>query len=212
MGLRDLKKQQTRERITAAAWELFADRGYDKVTVADVARRAEVSLATVFNYFADKEELFYGPLEAFGERLVEAVRTREAGVPVGAAVWGFLQRSDGLLARIEAGDTAMLARIRAVNRVIAESPALQARELRALSRTTDRLAALIVAETGAHEVHAQVVANALLGVHRALLLHVRRKVLAGDDVTRLATEVQRLGQDAFDMLERACLEAPVNLA
>lgn len=212
MGLRDLKKQQTRERITAAAWELFADRGYDKVTVADVARRAEVSLATVFNYFADKEELFYGPLEAFGERLVEAVRTREAGVPVGAAVWGFLQRSDGLLARIEAGDAAMLARIRAVNRVIAESPALQARESRALSLTTDRLAALIVSETGAHEVPAQVVANALLGVHRALLLHVRRKVLAGDDVTRLATEVQRLGQDAFDMLERACLEAPLNLA
>ena len=212
MGLRDLKKQQTRERITAAAWALFADRGYDRVTVADVARRAEVSLATVFNYFADKEELFYGPLEAFGERLVEAVRTREAGATVGAAVWGFLQRSDGLLARIEAGDTAMLARVRAVNRVIAESPALQARELRALSRTTDRLAALIVTETGVHEVHAQVVANALLGVHRALLVHVRRKVLDGDDVTRLATEVQRLGQEAFDMLERACPEAPLNLA
>ena len=84
MGLRDLKKQQTRERIVETATRLFADRGFDRVTVADVAREAQVALATVFNYFSSKEELFYSPLEAFGARLVAAVREREPGesVPV----------------------------------------------------------------------------------------------------------------------------------
>jgi AcrR family transcriptional regulator len=198
--LRDLKKQQTRARITQVAWELFADRGFDRVTVADVARGAQVSLATVFNYFATKEDLFYGPLEAFGERLVDAVRHRDPGVTVLAACRTFLDRTDGLLARIETGDADALTRVRTVNRVIADSPALRARELQAMADTTDRLAALIAEETGTDEGQAQVVANALLGVHRALVAHVRRRLLADDHPAHLAAEVRDLSARAFARL------------
>src|SRR5438874_1246621 len=82
MGLRELKKEQTRELIATTAWRLFADRGFDRVTVADIAQEAQVAPATVFNYFHTKEDLFYWRLEAFGTRLAGAVGARPAGDPV----------------------------------------------------------------------------------------------------------------------------------
>jgi AcrR family transcriptional regulator len=202
VGLRDLKKQQTRERIVETAWRLFADRGFDRVTVADIARQAQVAPATVFNYFASKEDLFYSPLEAFGERLIDAVRARGAGESVLVAFRRFLDGTDGLLARIRAGDADAAQRARTVNRVIADSPALQAGERKAFARTTDSLAVLIAEESGADDVHAHVAANALMGVHRALVDHVRRRVLAEDDLTGLDTEVRDLCAGAFALLER----------
>jgi AcrR family transcriptional regulator len=65
MGLRERKKEQTRQLIADRAWRLFAEHGFDRVTVAEVAREAEVAEATVFNYFRTKEDLFYSRLEAF---------------------------------------------------------------------------------------------------------------------------------------------------
>ena len=204
MGLRELKKQQTRQLIADTAWRLFADRGFDRVTVAEVAREAQVAEATVFNYFPTKEDLFYHRLEAFEAGLVEAVAAREVGEPALAAVRRYLLASDGLLAQVEAGDADALQRLRTVNRVIAASPALQAREQQAMARSTDRLAELLAAETGAaaDDVTARVAASALLGVQRALVDHVRRRVLADDEPARLASDVRDLGRRAFALLEQ----------
>ena len=58
-GLREWKKQHTRERIASEAMRLFVTRGFDHVTVAEVAEAAEVSEKTVFNYFPAKEDLFF---------------------------------------------------------------------------------------------------------------------------------------------------------
>ena len=79
MGLRELKKEQTRQLIADTAWRLFADRGFDNVTVAEIAREAQVAEATVFNYFRSKEDLFYSRFEAFSARLADAVRDRDIG-------------------------------------------------------------------------------------------------------------------------------------
>ena len=144
MGLRERKKEQTRQLITETAWRLFADRGFEQVTVAEVARQAQVALAIVFNYFPTKEDLFYYRLEAFAAQLVDAISTRAAGAPVLVAFRRSLLESAGLLAQVEAGDAQALERLRTVNRVIAA--------------TADALAGLLAAETGApaDDVSAQV--------------------------------------------------------
>ena len=203
MGLRELKKEQTRQLIAETAWRLFADRGFDRVTVAEIAREAQVAEATVFNYFPTKEDLFYSRLEAFGARLLEAISRREVGEPALVAFRRFILGSGGLLAELEAGNPEALERLRTVNRVIAASPALRAREQQAFARATDALAGLLAAETGgpADDLRAYVAANALMGVHRALIDYSRRRVLADDEPARLAADVRRLGRRAFALLE-----------
>jgi AcrR family transcriptional regulator len=171
--------------------------------VAEVARQAQVAVATVFNYFPTKEDLFLFRLEAFGAHLVDAISARREGEPVLAAFRRYVLGSRGLLAQVEAGDLQALERLRTVNRVIAASPALLAREQRALARTADALAALLAAETAspADDLRPQIVANALIGVQRALIDYTRRRVLTTEEPARLAAEVRRVGQRAFALLE-----------
>jgi AcrR family transcriptional regulator len=203
IGLRERKKEQTRQLIADTAWRLFADRGFERVTVAEVAREAQVAVATVFNYFPTKEDLFFFRLDTFGAHLVDGVSAREEGEPVLVAFRRHLLGSAGLLARVEAGDLQALERLRTVNRVIAASPALLAREQRALARTADALAALLAAETAspAGDLRPQIAANALIGVQRALIDYTRRQVLTSEEPTRLATEVREVGRRAFALLE-----------
>jgi AcrR family transcriptional regulator len=88
-GLRERKKERTRREIAEAARALFGERGFDAVTVAEVAAAAEVSEATVFNYFPTKEDLFYSGLEAFEAMLLDAVRERPPGESALAALGHF---------------------------------------------------------------------------------------------------------------------------
>jgi AcrR family transcriptional regulator len=209
-GLRERKKQQTRQLLAETAWRLFAEHGFAGVAVADVARAADVSEATVFNYFRTKEDLFYSRFEAFEAQLVAAVRDRPAGEPAIKAFRRFLLRPGGLLKLAEAGDADALAQLRTVNRLIADSPALQARERQAFAQTAQSLARLLAEEAGkaTDDVTATVVAHALLGVHRALIDHVRRRVLADEPLTGLTTELQRLGRRALTTLERGLADYP----
>jgi AcrR family transcriptional regulator len=200
-GLRERKKQRTRELIADSAWQLFAERGFDRVTVAEVARAADVSEATVFNYFPTKEDLVYGRMEAFEEELLRAVRERPAGESILAAFGGFVLEPRGLLASKDEGAAEGLATIA---RVITGSPALVARERQIFASYTESLAALITGETGAAagDVEPWVAANSLIGVHRALIDYVRREVLAGRHSTRLAREVRSQGTRALARLEQ----------
>jgi AcrR family transcriptional regulator len=203
MGLRELKKEQTRQLIGDTAWRLFIDRGFDQVSVAEIARQAQVAEATVFNYFPVKEDLFYWRLEAFGTRLADEVGARPAGETAIAAFRRALMAEGGLLAQVEAGDREALTRLRTVSRVIAESPALRAREQQALTRNAEALAAQLAADTGApaDDLRPQVAANALMGVHRALIDYVRRRVAADDQPAQLAADIRKLTTEAFALLE-----------
>src|SRR5919201_1893726 len=79
-GLRERKKQRTRELIADTARELFLERGFDAVTVAEIARKADVDTKTVYNYFPSKPELFYHRLEEFEQAMVHAVKARDVGM------------------------------------------------------------------------------------------------------------------------------------
>ncbi|WP_051571065.1 TetR/AcrR family transcriptional regulator [Cryptosporangium arvum] len=69
MSLRERKRQQARERIVGAAYDLFAERGFDAVTVADIAARAEVGRTTFFRYFGDKQEVVFADEQRHADRL-----------------------------------------------------------------------------------------------------------------------------------------------
>jgi AcrR family transcriptional regulator len=86
LSLRERKKIRTRRQIADAALALFAARGYDAVTVAEIARSADVSEQTVYNFFPSKEQLVLDEDAAFQARLVAMVRDRPVGTPLMDAV------------------------------------------------------------------------------------------------------------------------------
>jgi AcrR family transcriptional regulator len=86
LSLRTRKKIRTRQQIADAAADLFAARGFDNVTVAEVARLAEVSEQTVYNFFSSKEQLVLDEDAAFQARLVAMIRERQAGTSLADAI------------------------------------------------------------------------------------------------------------------------------
>ena len=197
-GLRERKKQRTRELIADTARELFLERGFDAVTVAEIAREADVDTKTVYNYFPSKPELFYHRLEEFEQTMIDAVRDREAGVSILAAFGRFVLDQQGVLGQADASD-----RLRAITRTIVESPTLLAHEQQVFARFTASLAEAIADETSAHpsEVTPWVVANALIGVHRSLIDYVRRETLADTPNRKLARDVRAQAKQALAALE-----------
>ncbi|MBB5935772.1 TetR/AcrR family transcriptional regulator [Streptomyces zagrosensis] len=78
-GLRERKKRQTRQHISDMATGLFLERGFDAVTIAEIAAAADVSVNTVYNYFPAKEDLFFDRSMGVIDRLPRYVRGREPG-------------------------------------------------------------------------------------------------------------------------------------
>jgi AcrR family transcriptional regulator len=199
-GLRERKKEQTRQLIAETARRLFSERGFERVTVAEVARAAEVSQQTVFNYFPTKEDLVYWRLQSFEDDLLDTIREREPGESALAAFGRFLLAQRGLLGKHDPQAREQLA---ALTRMIAESPALQAREQQILAGYTTSLAALLAEEAGADaaDLRPWVAANAMMGVHRALVHYARRRVVEGARHPRLGAEVRARGEEALGLLE-----------
>jgi AcrR family transcriptional regulator len=198
LGLRERKKQQTRLRIAEAARRLFFERGFDTVSVAEVAREADVSVGTVFNYFPTKEDLFYSGMDDFVVRLLDAVRERPAGEPVLPAFRRVLMEG---IPRLASDDTTEL--IASATRIINSSRSLQARELEIVSRSTDELAALLADEIGRPrgDVEAAAVAAALMGAQRALVAYVHDSVVRGGRGSKLVADARAQTRRAFARLD-----------
>lgn len=202
LGLRERKKLRTRQLISQTARRLFVDQGFEAVSVAAVARAAEVSEATVFNYFPSKEDLVFQGMEAFQAELLQAVHDRRVGESVVAAFSRFVLQPRGFLAAQDEEAAAFLA---GVSRMVAASPALLAREREIFARYSDALADLIAEELDADpdDVRPRVAAEALIGTHHQLIGFVRRRLAAGPvDHGELAAELQARGAQAVALLEQ----------
>jgi AcrR family transcriptional regulator len=170
MGLRESKKLRTRQLIASTAMGMFVKRGFDHVTVAEVAEAAGVSEKTVFNYFPTKEDLFFDEVEEREAALVEAVRNRRPGESITAA-----------LERLQAAACKRLCSegFARFARIIEESPALQAKELELMARFTEALAGAIRDELDIAELDARIAANALVSVQWQHFRNARANALAG---------------------------------
>ncbi|WP_030243582.1 TetR family transcriptional regulator [Streptomyces sp. NRRL S-350] len=206
MGLRELKKQQTRDLLADTAMGLFAERGFDQVTVVEVARAAGVSPNTVFNYFPTKEDLFFDRQDAVVAHLAEVVRRRPAGSSAVDAV-----RLDLLAAVAEGEPTVGLnPRMAAFWRVVADSSALRARLLELGERAEAALAAVLAEETGAapDDPLPHVVAGAVAGAHRAVLGEIRRAVVAGEPAEAVRARIETAVYRAFGLLAAGLAHYP----
>src|SRR5205814_3352751 len=89
-GLRERKKQRTRDAIASTGLALFSERGYHATTVADIAAVADVSERTVFGYFATKEDILFADHLALEHDLAQALDERAAGVSALDTLRGFV--------------------------------------------------------------------------------------------------------------------------
>ena len=200
LGLRERKKQQTRQLIAETARRLFVERGFDAVKVSEIAREADVSEKTVFNYFPTKEDLVYWRLEAFEAELLQTIRDREPGESVLAGFGRFILTQRGLLGRHDPGAREQLT---ALTRMITQSPALLRREGEVFAGYTTALAKLIADETGAtdDDIRPRVAAHALIGVHQALIAYTRGRIVAGELGPGLQRDARAQAERALDLLE-----------
>ena len=92
-GLRERKKQKTRDTIIKVALDLFAEQGYEQTTIAEIADAAEVSPRTIFAYFPTKEDIVFCQLPETRERLAQALRERPDGATALDALRDFIAGS-----------------------------------------------------------------------------------------------------------------------
>ncbi|GAA3644622.1 hypothetical protein GCM10022224_004000 [Nonomuraea antimicrobica] len=198
-GLRERKKRETRERISDIATGLFMAKGFDNVTVAEVAQAADVSVNTVFNYFSTKEDLFADRQEVAVDLPVRVLRERRPGESVVRAF-----RRDYLDA-IDTRDWrhGLNAGSDVFARIVNDSPALVAR-MREVGVGRERALARALADefdADADDLAPKMAAAYLLGTTRILTEHAVAMLLAGEPWERVAPLLRTQAEQAFDLLE-----------
>lgn len=195
-GLRERKKRATYDAIAATARRLFAERGFDAVTVAEVAVAAGVSEKTVFNHFATKEDLVF----AGGEARLAQLQADLVQRPPGTSVLDvFRANSAAMLDVVAAGeaDDSLV-----VPRIVRGSPALQERLAVGWEREADALAAAIAEATGAADddlvpaVVARTLAWTIIVIFRATFAGL----LAGEEPAQVAARMRPQVARAYDQL------------
>ena len=195
-GLRERKKRAARETIAATARRLFAERGYDAVTVAEVAAAANVSEKTVFNYFPTKEDLAFAGREEGIARFVAAIRER----PHDQSVLDAFRAMTGTVLDVfvAGGDEELLA----VARIIRGSTALQERLTVGWESGAAAITAAVAEASGAAEddLMPAIVARTLWFTHRSIFRDALTGLLAEDDRDELVTRLKATADRTYDQL------------
>ena len=143
IGRRERKKAATRKTISDVATTLFLERGFDNVSIREVADAADVSPTTVFAHFSQKEALVFDEDDEQRDRLVAAVRNRPAGVTINRALHDFYAEEIDVNFE-EHGDQVARRFMNFLN----ETPALRDYASKMWLRHEDALAAAIADELG----------------------------------------------------------------
>jgi AcrR family transcriptional regulator len=197
-GLRDLKKARTRRLIADTAARLFAEHGYERVAVSEVAREAEVAEQTVYNYFPTKERLVTDREQQVQDRLCDLVRSRPPGVTPAAAIRGFVL--DGALDGIRSippeiwrGELGYLAAI---------SPTIHRLVLELIDRQAAALAAAISDTTAVAPEVARLQGIALAAVFQIIIRDAGQRTRDGLSQDEIADELRPKVESILDELDR----------
>ncbi len=192
-GLRETKKQQTRQEISDTATRLFIERGFESTTIAEIADAARVAKKTVTNYFPRKEDLALDHHERFVGVLAEAVESRADGE---SALTALRQRFRAAAATYSA-DAGFSGPD--FSRMLADSPTLTAR-LRELHELREQ--ALAAALPG-DELLRRTAAAQLGAACRLLFDRIQELQLRGESRRRVTATVLAEAERIFDLLEPA---------
>ncbi|MEW1752449.1 TetR/AcrR family transcriptional regulator [Streptomyces angustmyceticus] len=206
-GLRERKKRQTRQYISDVATGMFLARGFDAVTVAEVAEAAEVSVNTVYNYFPAKEDLFFDRSEGILDRLSRFVRGRPAGESAAAAVLRELREEvEAVSPRVglmEGYDQFM--------RVVHGAPTLKARLWYLQQEIHLNLEETLRKETGAaaDDPLPGLMAGQIGWVHQSLMGWISQQMLDGRKPAEVSREALGLLDEMADLLGEKVLNYAV---
>jgi AcrR family transcriptional regulator len=196
-GLRASKKRRTRDAIASAAMELFRERGFDAVTVAEIAAAADVSEKTVFNYFPAKEDLVFERGQERRAALAEAIRERPAGTSL---VDPFREATLAFLDQVEHDPVETTV---AVPRLVMASPTLRDRLFTNWESEAELLAPAVAEGAGADpdDLVARVVARSLAWTNRLVFRAAFTRLIAGEERRTVAAELRVEARRAYDQLE-----------
>jgi AcrR family transcriptional regulator len=196
-GLREQKKQATRRHIADVATMMFATRGFDNVTVAEIAEAANVSKMTVFNYFPRKEDLF---LDRHADRIADLEQ-----------VIGEAGPDESLAAVMRAYHHRLLAEQHPLSgviegavpfwRILMDSPALVNRAHEQTHEIQEAITTALVARNG-EQTRSRLVAGLLTATVGTVFDIAIRRMLDGDAVEDIRRDQVGVIDDAFDLLER----------
>jgi AcrR family transcriptional regulator len=184
MPLRERKKALTREAILKAAERLFEERGFDDVTVAEIADAANVSVKTLFVYFRSKDDLVFTD-DSLLDQCLTALADRPAGTAPAQAI------VETMIPALSAGG------IEGFHRGYGDSPALRSRLLRMWSDYEDRVTAELAAEAGTEATPGmRLEAIYLVGILRTMTYPEVRAMIAGLDPDQARAVVTAWLRDA----------------
>ena len=196
-GLRERKKARTRRLIADSAARLFAERGYERVTVTDVARAAEVAEQTVYNYFPTKEQLVTDREEQIQDRLCDLIRSRPPGVTAAASIRDFVLTTvigiRSISPELWRGELGYLAAI---------SPAVHRLALELIDRLAAALSAAIRDSTAIPPEIARLQGIALASVFQIIISEAGERTRVGQDQADIADELYPIIENVLDEIDR----------
>ncbi|MFI0775186.1 TetR/AcrR family transcriptional regulator [Streptomyces sp. NPDC021212] len=205
-GLRERKKRQTRQYISDVATGMFMERGFEAVTIAEIAEAAEVSVNTVYNYFPTKEDLFVDREDEVIDRPSRLVRERAVGQSAAQALLEQLRR-DIRERQPYVGLSEGYERFR---QVMVDSPTLMARLFTIQGKTVSHLGVTLREEAAAEpqDPTPEFVAHQLVGLRNAVQRGIIRGLTEGGGMDEVAEDALR----AVDVMESLLSDTVLNYA
>ena len=204
---RTRKRLATRQRISDAATRLFVERGFDEVTVDEIAEAADVARMTVFNHFSRKEDMFFDLDEEGREDLLAALQNRDAGTSPIEALRVFAHRAVAeqrpYLRFFEEGSERFMETIRA-------SEALKARARAIRDELTDMLHLALVQAADRHQpdAAAKLAASLLVATWEVAFLEAHRIFQQSRDIERANTAFLEIVDQGIRGLKAAVEGSP----